>query len=350
MNLEIEFDEDQRAEKVKVLEKKIKYLTNRVSQEIADEKDKWKLNQLLQRKARIDQVWVFTNYIVVKCGASLKYVKKKTKKRFFKPKPKEFNIDLGAEVWIQDIFATGIDDLIQIFLINDITKRLYVITWNLQFNREHSNFQSIFDDSTYPDYLLLRSYGKHNSNRFNMILDKGAIINLQNNLPIQFFDIENEGDWCPVGELKNNITGQRKLQEDNTKYLELTHPGRIQHFISYSDWTYWVRFEQSRGQHELQQGRVSSISPIARFPSGISVFHTFSTNVKVLESISNFISQQKHLAVNKNDARIHMLPLLFLHSDPGRNKKPGSKTTPLHLALDKQSPMAFEIMLGLLKE
>ena len=44
MNLEIEFDEDQRAEKVKVLEKKIKYLNNRVSQEIADEKDKWKLN------------------------------------------------------------------------------------------------------------------------------------------------------------------------------------------------------------------------------------------------------------------------------------------------------------------
>ena len=44
-----------------------------------------------------------------------------------------------------------------------------------------------------------------------------------------------------------------------------------------------------------------------------------------------------------------MLPLLFLHSDPARNK-PGGKTTPLHLALDKQSPMAFEIMMGLLKE
>ena len=44
-----------------------------------------------------------------------------------------------------------------------------------------------------------------------------------------------------------------------------------------------------------------------------------------------------------------MLPLLFLHSDPARNK-PGSKTTPLHLALDKQSPMAFELMMGLLKE
>ena len=55
------------------------------------------------------------------------------------------------------------------------------------------------------------------------------------------------------------------------------------------------------------------------------------------------------LPTNQNDARIKMLPLLFLHSDPTKNK-PGQKTTPIHLALDKQSPMAFEIMLGLLKE
>ena len=44
-----------------------------------------------------------------------------------------------------------------------------------------------------------------------------------------------------------------------------------------------------------------------------------------------------------------MLPLVFLHSDPKRNQ-PGVKTTPLHLALDQQSPLAFDIMLGLLSE
>ena len=43
-----------------------------------------------------------------------------------------------------------------------------------------------------------------------------------------------------------------------------------------------------------------------------------------------------------------MLPLMFLHSDPYRNK-PGHKTTPVHIALDKESPMSFELMLGLLK-
>ena len=60
-----------------------------------------------------------------------------------------------------------------------------------------------------------------------MMLDHGAMINLQTNLPVQFFDIENERDWCPSLELKDYLPGQKKVQEDKSKYLELTHPGRI---------------------------------------------------------------------------------------------------------------------------
>ena len=40
-----------------------------------------------------------------------------------------------------------------------------------------------------------------------MMLDHGALVNLQTNLPLQFFDIENERDWGPVGELKKNVPG-----------------------------------------------------------------------------------------------------------------------------------------------
>lgn len=42
-----------------------------------------------------------------------------------------------------------------------------------------------------------------------------------------------------------------------------------------------------------------------------------------------------------------MLPLVFLHSNPQLNK-PGKKTTPIHIALDKQSPISFETMFSLL--
>ena len=58
----------------------------------------------------MDSVWVFTNHIIVKSGANLKYQVKdynNSNEEF-----KDFNIHFGAEVWIQDIFATGIDDLV----------------------------------------------------------------------------------------------------------------------------------------------------------------------------------------------------------------------------------------------
>ena len=185
-------------------------MNHRQSLGIADKTDEWKLNQLLSRRSHIDSVWVFTNHIVIKSGANLKYLAKNYN-NIMKEEVKDFNVDFGTEVWIQDIFATDIDDLIQIFLINDMTKRLYVITWNLQFNREHSNFQSTFDDYTNPEYLLLRTFGQYNPCRFNIMLDHGALVNLFNNIPVQFFDIENESDWCPKGELKNYIHGLKRV-------------------------------------------------------------------------------------------------------------------------------------------
>lgn len=38
-------------------------------------------------------------------------------------------------------------------------------------------------------------------------------------------------------------------------------------------------------KHEIQNGVLSTFSPIARFPEGVSVFHTFATNVKVLTAV-----------------------------------------------------------------
>ena len=127
---DVVFDSAQRHEKVNVLTRKINSIQKRKELGVADKRDNWKLNRLLDRRAHVDSVWLFTNYIVVKSGTELQF-QKRNGSGFFKAKPKKFNLDLGTEVWVQDIFATGIDDLIQIFLINDITRRLFVVTWNL---------------------------------------------------------------------------------------------------------------------------------------------------------------------------------------------------------------------------
>jgi len=44
------------------------------------------------------------------------------------------------------------------------------------------------------------------------------------------------------------------------------------------------------------------------------------------------MNQAKQL--RSDDVRVNMLPLVFLHSNPMINK-PGKKTTPIHIALDK---------------
>ena len=83
INFEVDFDEIQRTEKVTVMTRKINFFNKRQRLGIADKKDEMKLNQLLNRQARLDQVWVFTNHIIIKSGSNLKYLPKSiaTKKK-----------------------------------------------------------------------------------------------------------------------------------------------------------------------------------------------------------------------------------------------------------------------------
>ena len=125
----------------------------------------------------------------------------------------------------------------------------------------------------------------------------------------------------------------------------MVNPGRVHHFISYADILYWERFQLLKDKHEISKGTLSTFSPIARVPAGISVFHYFATDMKVLNTVQDAMTIA--LQERSEDSRVKMLPLVFLHSNPQLNK-PGKKTTPIHIALDKQSPISFETMFGLL--
>lgn len=67
-----------------------------------------------------------------------------------------FAVAPGAEVWIENIYPTGITDLVQLFIIDDANRRLYIITWNLQSNREHSLFQSTYAPDVFPENLIMK--------------------------------------------------------------------------------------------------------------------------------------------------------------------------------------------------
>ena len=134
----------------------------------------------------------------------------------------------------------------------------------------------------------------------------------------------------------------KRVSFDRARYLDLTHPGRIHHFISFTDLLYWERFQLLKSQHEIARGKMTTFSPIARFPNTISVFHYFATKPQVLTAVRD--AMQVALNERRDDARVKLLPLVFLHSSPLLNKN-GKKTTPIHIALDKNSPVSFEIMI-----
>ena len=229
-------------------------------------------------------------------------------------------------------------------IIDDNNNRIFIITWNLKQNREHSLFQTTYAPEIFPENLIMKGQACQKQQNFNYFLDNGAIINLDNNLPVQFFDPESEKNTMPTGQL-SGIEGMQRISNDRSRYLDITSPGRVYHFISYTDLLYWERFQHLKEKHEIYQGDLSTFSPIVCFPNGISVFHHFATDMKVLNALQEAISTAKQEWTE--DTRVNMLPLVFLHSNPHLNES-GLKTTPIHIALHKKSPISFECMLGLL--
>ena len=78
----VEFNSEQRRDKVGVLDRKIRNNKRREELGLADKRDKWRLGQFLDRRAHVDSVWLFTNYIIVKCGSELKYIERNSSSLF----------------------------------------------------------------------------------------------------------------------------------------------------------------------------------------------------------------------------------------------------------------------------
>jgi len=49
-----------------------------------------------------------------------------------------------------------VENLVQLVVFDDYTKRVYLITWNLEFNREHSLYQTTYSPEVFPENLIIR--------------------------------------------------------------------------------------------------------------------------------------------------------------------------------------------------
>lgn len=111
----VQFESEQRRDKEQVLDRKIRHADRREALGIASSYDKWRQNMFMERRREVDSVWSFTNYYVIKCGSELKYIERNVtgplggKKE---GKARNLAINFGSEVWIEDIYSTGVDDLV----------------------------------------------------------------------------------------------------------------------------------------------------------------------------------------------------------------------------------------------
>lgn len=75
--------------------------------------DKNILLRLQKRSGQIERCWVFNNYIVAKSGSELKYIPRETSIAGGTcVNSIDFSIQPGAEVWIENVFSTGVEDLV----------------------------------------------------------------------------------------------------------------------------------------------------------------------------------------------------------------------------------------------
>ena len=64
------------------------------------------LCRLHKKRNEIYKVWKYGKYVIVKCGSELQFASVDDKT------PKKFNFDLGKQVWVQNVYLTGVEGLL----------------------------------------------------------------------------------------------------------------------------------------------------------------------------------------------------------------------------------------------
>ena len=101
-------------------------------------------------------------------------------------------------------------------MINDVSRHFFLITWNLKLNREHSLYQTDFDEGSFAENLVVRGIALHNVLDFNYLIDKRTILDMQDNLPVQFFDMIDDPNVVPKSVIVGQVEGMRRISSNRS--------------------------------------------------------------------------------------------------------------------------------------
>lgn len=71
------------------------------------------LNRLKKRARNMQHAWCFGDYVICKSGSEVKLVRRKKGHKIGKKEEADYiNISLGEEVWLEDIYTTGVRNIV----------------------------------------------------------------------------------------------------------------------------------------------------------------------------------------------------------------------------------------------
>lgn len=140
----------------------------------------------------------------------------------------------------------------------------------------------------FAENLVIRGNSLHNVLDFNYFIDRRTIFDMQDNLPVQFFDLIDDPNILPTSVIVGQVEGMKRVTSDRSLYLDLIKPGRIHHFCSVTDLLYLQRYVEHKEKHEISVKKtISEFSPLVRFYKGSSIFHHFAADTKLLQVVTD---------------------------------------------------------------
>ena len=145
----------------------------------------------------------------------------------------------------------------------------------------------------FAENLLIRGIAHHRVLDFNYFIDKRTIFDMQNNLPVQFFDLVDDPNVLPRSVIVGQVEGMKRITSNRSLYLDLIKPGRVHHFHSATDLLYLQRYIEQKENHEISVKRtITDFSPLVRLYDGSSIFHHFAADIELLQAVTDAYKTQ----------------------------------------------------------
>ena len=294
------------------------------------------IHDLELRRHHIVSSQIFGDLIIVQCGRFIKYSKLDesmfnddidSENHFI-----DLNLDFDKNVEIAKIWSTQVDHILQIIAKDNEKNIFMIVSWDFIKNIEIATLQQKCEPESKPENYIVKGINE----KMNYYVNQYQIFDLEYNIPLQ----QSTNNNAMNHGLSEKFPEQRKIYEDTSRSLSIDHAKIINFPLTRMDVLYWQNIVQL-GEKAEDINQNTELVQFNKIFNGYSLFHYFAANVDVIEMVHNkFKNAHEDNLLTRQDEN---MPLVILHPDDNGD-------TALEIALKKQRPKCFELMIDMLED